>query len=103
MTQEQLRLLQLGHKLGALETALFAMEQYAEQARRDAQHQAYVDNLKRSQARASQANAQAAPTAPDVVGPNDHFHPSHLRRPQPVQSVKDPFVTSPGATVRAGR
>ena len=100
---EHQRALAIGHRIGQLEAALNLMGEYAEQSRRDAQQQAYLDNLKRIQARAAQANAPATPTAPDVVDGNARFHPSHLRRPQPVQSIKDPLVSSVGANVRMGK
>ena len=104
--QRQQRAIEVSRRVGQLELAIYGMEQFAEQARRDAQHQAYLDNLKRIQTRATAANVPATPTAPaapEVIDGNSHFHPSHLRRPQPVQSISDPLVHSVGANIRMGK
>ena len=89
---EQQRAVELGRKIGALESSLAIMQSYAENQVREAQNRARLEQWKKDQERISK---------PAVPAPNDPNNPKNWPKVGFNTDPKDSYVHSPGSNIRS--
>ena len=104
---DQARAVEIGKRIGELESAIKVVEWIGEAAQQRADEQAYVQ---RQAARAALSAPAPTPTtaprmiAPGIIDGGSRFDPKHLELDRGrYSSIEDPLCWTPGVNVRGGR